>query len=191
MWTAVQDLEEEDYRSMTFVEDFWLMLLRRRSKPQIPPPSAFFNKEWTTIDGGTLAQTTFYFDPSRNHGLGLPDLISDPGGQEPSRKDDLLRHFIQTPCNECLCSISTTAYRYFLVVKVETLLKLVQERKVKICSGRNGVPMGPWLCTVYIQMSESGFPAPGYLVCTRASLGKYRWICTTLIHERPQGTRNL
>jgi hypothetical protein len=84
-------------------------------------------KTATTSEEG-LAQTTFYFDPSEYREFLRKDLVSDPGGYEPSREDDMFAPFY-TDASQRLLVIGRMDSLGPLVMKTEVLLRLARERK--------------------------------------------------------------
>ena len=81
-----------------------------------------------TTDGGELAQTTFYFDPSKPEGSALLDFASDLGVYGPSGGDDLFVPFYPDISQRVLVVVVMSCSD-FLVIKTEALLRLAQERK--------------------------------------------------------------
>jgi hypothetical protein len=126
MRIACQELKNNACRFATFIDDFWLALVREEDTPLQPAGLTLLNTKEITTDGGEFVQTTFCPNPAR--GVRLVGLVSDLGGHEPSRVDARFAPFYPDVSQRVL-AIRLSYLEYFLVVKEETLLRLAQERK--------------------------------------------------------------
>jgi hypothetical protein len=117
----------EACRYATFVDDFWLLVIREGGTSSMPPGLKFLNTKGAKR-GGELVQTAFFFDPSKHGDLVVESLISDLGGHEPPHADDLFAPFYQDASQRVL-AFGFINYDKFLVMKEEALLRLIQERK--------------------------------------------------------------
>ena len=122
------------YRSVAFVDEFWLAILLCQRLPLTPSGLIFLNTTQKTADDEELAQTTFYFDPSKHNRLMATDLVFDKGGYQPSREDDAFAPFYPDPLKRVLVvgfgsQASQTSHTNLLVMKIETLLGMSREQK--------------------------------------------------------------
>jgi hypothetical protein len=97
----------------------------------MPPGLTFLNTKEATTGGGEILQTTLFFDDDEREDLAMMGLISDLGGHEPSYTDDLFAPFYPDPSQRVL-AIDFISYDGVAVMKEETLLSLVQERKGEV-----------------------------------------------------------
>jgi len=125
-----------------FIDDFWLVTPVRGSHS--PLSLRFFNTEQMKTENGKLAQTTFHFDPHQHKDLGIPGLGSDLGGHEPSHEDHLFAPFYPNPSQRVLPLWFSRDDR-LLVVKIETLLKLAQERESEDIQWEEWQPHVTWV----------------------------------------------
>ena len=70
----------------------------------------------------------FHFHPSRHRGFVATELISDRGGHEPSREDDIFAPFYPDP-SQRIFAVEISNSVGILVMKTEQLLRLAQERR--------------------------------------------------------------
>jgi len=129
-WTTgdiLLDLQDQAYWYMTFVDNFWLMVFfEDRREPLVHLGLTFLNTEQTKKDGEELTQTTFYSRPFKYRNLLRSRIFTDLGGHEPSCEDDLFAPFYPDPSQRILAFWSQIS-DHFLVIKVETLLRLARE----------------------------------------------------------------
>jgi len=173
-WTTgkmLLDLEDRPYQSVTFVDDFWLVLSFRGEQAPLSGGHLaasglmFLNTEQTK-KGEEHAQTTFNLWSSKFL-IGVnPSHFS---GHEPSREDVLFAPFYPDPLQRVLV-FEVVRCNSLFVMKVEALLRLARDRKGEVLQwgewrahatrvGRDGYGIvsdpgfhfvcGPRLCCVY------------------------------------------
>jgi len=159
------DLKNEPYRSVVFVDDFWLVTpFRDESEPLVPLCLSFLNTEQKRTDG-KFTQTTFYFDPYLHKDLEIPGIASDLGGHEPSREDDLSAPFYPDPSQRVLV-LGFLGNLCLLIVKVEALFELAQEREGEDIQWEEWQTHMTWVqCTRH----TTGFGVSGHRLCCRYS----------------------
>ena len=116
---------------MTFVDDYWLVLLvSGEREPKLHPGLIVLNTKQEVTNGGELVQTAFNLgvDEHLDHDYDLPQLISDTNGPLPSREDDLSAPFYPDASQRVLV-VGFSAGADFLAVRVEALLRLARERE--------------------------------------------------------------
>ena len=183
---SVQDLGNRPYLSATFVDDFWLVLVVDARAPLMLPELVFLDTNQTTIDGGELAQTTFYLDHYQ-HGNSKAVFVSDLGGHGPSCEDDTFAPFYPDASHRLLV-IEFMGTGCLFVMKTEALLRLAREREGE------ELQWGEWKAHVTristdVDTRKLWVSGPRLCLCTSPNLGKRWWMCTTSARKHLQNTR--